>query len=77
MNSAHFLDFLLVIRTFQLQIGGVPVQDVDVFRVYVYVLEEILEHEVVVALAMVAGQIHVLVHVKCRYILKRHFSFFV
>jgi hypothetical protein len=53
-NTASVLDLLLVLVAFGVQIGGVPVEDVDVGRVYIYVGEKVLVHEAVVALRVLA-----------------------
>ena len=72
MDAAGRFDLGLVVFALGLQVGRVAVQNVHVFRCNVDVLEEIVPHEVVVALRVVAGQIHVLVHVESLDIFERH-----
>jgi hypothetical protein len=45
----------------RLEVGGVSVEDVHVSRLDVDVLEEVVPHERVVALGVVARKVHVLV----------------
>ena len=64
MNSTGCLDFRFEIVAFGLKVGGVAVENVHVVGQYVDVLEEVVPHEVVVALGMFALQANVLVHVE-------------
>lgn len=53
-NPACSLDLLLKGVTLGLQVSGIPIQNVGVFRVDVNVLEEIIPHERMVALWMLS-----------------------
>lgn len=53
-NPSCSLDLLLKGITLGLQVSRIPIQNVGVFRVDVYVLEEIIPHEGVVALWMLS-----------------------
>ena len=72
MNAASRSNFQLVVAAFCRQVAGVAVEDVDVLRKDVDVLEEVVPHEVVVTLRMVAGQTHILVHVERFHVLERN-----
>ena len=62
--AAGLADSLLVGQAFGLQVGRVAVENVHVLPLDVYVAEEIVPHEAVVALGMLLGQAYVLVHVE-------------
>jgi hypothetical protein len=70
VNAAGLLDGIFVGDALGLQVGRIAVEDVDVGRVDVYVGEEVLPHEGVVGLCVVAGNTHVLIHVEGDDILK-------
>ena len=69
-----FFDGLLVSFTLQVEIRRIPVQNVDVGRHDVDVLEEVGPHKVVVALWVVFGDPDVLVHVERHHVLEGEFS---
>lgn len=48
-------DLLLEGFTLCMQVSGVAVQNVGVFRLYVDVLEEVVPHERVIALGVISG----------------------
>lgn len=62
--SASGLDGVFVANALGLEVGGVAIEDVDVGGVDVDVGEEVLPHEGVVRLGVIAGDAHVLVHVE-------------
>ena len=64
MNATGLSDFVFVLLAFVLKVCSVAVEDVDVLRKDVNVLEEVVPHEIVIALRMLPRQSHVLVHVK-------------
>ena len=71
LNATKLCNFSLVFVAFLLQIGRIAVEDVYVGRVDVDVAEEVLPHEAVVRLGMVARQANVLVHVERHDVLER------
>ena len=64
------LDFLLKAGALGIQVGGVAVQDVGILGLDVDVAEEVVPHEGVVALGVLLGQAHILVHVEGDYVLE-------
>lgn len=64
VNAASLLNGVFIGNALGLQVGRIAVENVDVGRVDVYVGEEVLPHEGVVGLGMVAGDAHVLIHVE-------------
>lgn len=70
VNAAGPLNGILVGDALGLQVGRIAVEDVHVGGVDVYMREEVLPHEGVVRLGMVAGDAHVLIHVEGDDILK-------
>ena len=71
VETAGVDDGLLIGRALGLRIGGVAVQDVDVLRRLVDLVEQVAVHEGVVALRMVHGKTHVFVHVERDHVLER------
>ena len=67
-------DARLVVGALLGQVVGVAVENVDVLRPDVDVLEEIVPHERVVAFGMLLGETHILVHVERDDVLERHFA---
>jgi hypothetical protein len=61
LNTTGLQDLLLVIMTFELQIRRITVEDIDVVWFYVDMGEEMLVHEAVVALWVIAWDPYVLV----------------
>lgn len=74
LDSAGLLYLLLKGVALQNEILRVAVEYVHVLRIYVYVLEEIVVHVVVVGLRMVPRKIHVLVHVERFHVSERYLS---
>ena len=74
VEAAGIDDGLLVSGAFGGEVGRVAVEDVDVLLGLVDVVEQVLVHEGVVALGMLLGQAHVLVHVEGDDVLERHFT---
>ena len=70
VETAGVDDGLLIGRAFGLGVGRVSVQDVDVPGRFVDVVEQVAVHEGVVALGMVHGKAHVLVHVEGNHVLE-------
>lgn len=64
LDATVGLDLLLVTLTLGNEVGGIPVEDVDVLCGDVDVIEEVGVHEVPVALLVCAGKTDVLVHVE-------------
>lgn len=56
LNPPSSCYFLLKGVTLCLQVGGVAIEDVRVLCFYIYVLEEVIPHEGVVALRMISGK---------------------
>ena len=77
MNTASLGDLSFVLDAFGRQVTGVAVEDVNVLRKDVDVLEEVVPHKVVIALRMVARKPHVLVHVERFHVLERNSALFV
>lgn len=77
VNTSVAVDFLLEAAAFGLKVGGVAVEDVDVFAGNVDVVEEIVPHEAVVALRMVLGKTHIFIHIEGDDVAKRHIPFLV
>ena len=65
LNASDCLYFFLKLVALLHEVWCIPVQDVHIGRVNVNVVEEVLEHVGVVALGVVPGDAHILVHVKC------------
>ena len=74
VESAGRLDGLLIGLAFRCRVGGVPVEDVDVLRRLVDVVEQVLVHEAVVALGMVLGKPHVFIHIERDHVLEGNLS---
>ena len=55
---------MLVGCTLGLEVGGVAVEDMDVLRRYIDVIEEVATHEGVVTLGVILGQTDVFIHVE-------------
>lgn len=55
MNAAIGFYFRFITLTFRYQIQGIAIQQIDVFMANINVVEEIFEHEAVIALRMVLG----------------------
>ena len=55
---------MLVGCTLGLEVGGVAVEDMDVLRRYIDVIEEVATHEGVVTLGVILGQADVFIHVE-------------
>jgi len=72
MDAASLGDFKFILLALGREVAGVAVEDVHILRKDVDVLEEVVPHEIVVALRMVAGQPHVLVHVERLDVLERN-----
>lgn len=70
-------DLGLVALTFGNGVLGVAVEDVDVFGLDVNLVEEVGPHKSVVALLVVAGNAHVLVHVEGDDVFERYLAFLV
>ena len=70
VEAAGLDDRLLIGGALGLGVGGVAVQDVDVLRRLVDLVEQVAVHEGVVALGMVHGKAHVLVHVEGNHVLE-------
>lgn len=70
VNTTGSLDGVFIGNTLGLEVGGIAIEDVDIGRVDVYMREEVLPHERVVRLAVVARDTDVLVHVECDDIFK-------
>ena len=77
VDFAVGLDLVFVALALGHQILGVAIEDVDVFRANVHVIEEVVVHEAVVALRMFLGQPHVLVHVEGDHVLEAHLAGFM
>lgn len=82
LDASVALDLGFVVGALLEKIGSVSVQDVNILRTMgdgnrnglrnIDVLEEILVHEGVVALGVVHGEVHVLVHVEGHDVLERN-----
>lgn len=70
VDATGLLNGIFVGDALSLQVGRIAVENVDIGRVDVYVGEEVLPHEGVVRLGMVAGDAHVLIHIESDDILK-------
>ena len=77
INATYGLDLALILLAFGLEIWRVPVQDVDVGGLDVYMREEVLVHEAMVALWVITRNADVLVHVEGNDIFKRDVAGFV
>lgn len=64
LNATRHLDLLLIGHAFSFEIGGVPIQYVDVRRVDVDVGEEMLIHKAMVALRVLSWNPYILVLAK-------------
>mgnify|MGYP003305929392 CR=1 FL=1 len=74
VDAAVGSDLVLVALALSFQILSHAVENVDVLSGDVDVVEEIVVHEVPVALVMLPGQAHILVHVEGHHILEAHFT---
>ena len=74
LDPAVLLDLVLVPPALHREVCGVAVQQVGIVRLDVNVTEEVLPHEGVVALRMVARQAAVLVHVERHHVLEGHLA---
>ena len=52
LNATGFPNLVLICGAFYLKVGGISIENIDVGRLDVYVREEMLVHETVVALGM-------------------------
>ena len=74
VDAAVGSDLILVTLALGFQILSHAVEDVDVLSGNVDVVEEIIVHEVPVALVMLTGQADILVHIEGNNILKGYFA---
>ena len=75
VDSAGGLDGIFVGDALGFEVGGIAVQDVDIGRVDIDVGEEVLPHEGVVGLGVIARNAHILVHVESYDMLERDLIF--
>ncbi len=77
VDAAIGFDFCFISGTFCSGVFSVAIENVDVFCRNIDVVKEILVHEGMIALLMVAGNAYIFVHVECHYILERYFALLV
>ena len=70
VDAAVGSDLVLVALALSLQVSSHAVEDVDILSGDIDVVEEVVVHEVPVALVMLAGQTNVLVHIEGYHILE-------
>ena len=58
VNSTSCSDLLFIEFAFSIQIFGIAIQQVDVVSLNVYMFEQVLPHECVIALRMVSRKIY-------------------
>ena len=73
INAAVGSDLVLITLALGFQILGHAVENVHIFGRNVDMVEEIIMHEVPVALVMLSGQANILVHVEGDHVLEGHF----
>ena len=71
--ACGFNGFLVVLALF-LQILGIAVKDMDILFLNVDVAEEVVPHKAMVALGMIFGEVHVLIHVERNDVLERYLA---
>ena len=74
VNTACILNSFLIVLALCLQILGIAIENMDIFFLNVDMAEEVVPHEAVVALGMILGEIHILVHVESNHVLERHLA---
>ena len=74
VDTACGLYGLLVVLALFLQILGIAVEDMDILFLDVDVAEEVVPHEAMVALGMILGEVHILVHVEGNDVLERYLA---
>ena len=74
VDTACCLYGFLIVLTLCFQIFGIAIEDMDVLFFDVDVAEEVVPHEAVVALGMILGEVHVLVHVERNDVLERYLA---
>ena len=75
VDAAVGFDLLLIPGALPFGIVGHAVEDVDVFLLHVHqMVEEVVVHEIPVALVMLVGQAQVFVHVEGHHVFEGHFA---
>ena len=75
VDAAVGSDFSFVARALCFRVLSEAVKNVDVLRLHIYkMIEEIIVHEIPVALVMLARETYIFVHVECDDICKTHFA---
>lgn len=64
LNATNSDDGLFVGLALRCKVCSIAVKDMNVARVNVDVLKEVVPHKRVIALGVITGQTHILVHVK-------------
>ena len=77
VDATELLDLLLVSLALSSQVGGVAIEDVDILLRAVDVVEQVAEHEAMVALRMVDGQADILIHIEGNDVLERHLALLI
>ena len=74
MNFAVRFDFFFVTATFFIMIVRIAVQNIDVLRLNINVVEKIVMHEAVIAFRVFFRKTHIFIHVECDHMFKTHFT---
>ena len=74
VDTACCLYGLLVVLALCLQVLGIAVKDMDILFLNVDVAEEVVPHKAMVALGMIFGEVHILVHVERDDVLERYLA---
>ncbi len=77
VNFTQRANFLFVLTTFCVNIGGITIQQVDIFRLNINVIEEIAIHEAVIALRMLLWQANIFIHIERHHVFKTDLARFV
>ena len=77
VDTTELLYFFLVGSTLGCKVGSISIKNMDILLRTVDVVEQVGEHERMVAFGMLYRQVYILIHVKGDHILEGHLSFLV
>ncbi len=72
VDATELLNLLLIVSALSSEVGCISIEDMDVFFWTVNVIEQVGEHERVVALGVLHGQTYILVHIEGNDVLERY-----
>ena len=70
VDAAGLGNHLLIVAALSLQVLGISIQYMDILFRTVDVVEQVAGHKRVIALRVVLGKSHILVHIKSQYVLE-------